>query len=332
MRQRLVQDTKNLLSESGFEVSDTCNIRPKSFDLVARRADFVLLAKVLSNIDSFDGETADEMTLVSSHLGASPLIIGRKSRDHELEDGVLYLRHGIPAVNLQTAYDYFVEGVPPLVYMARGGLYANIDGDLLEDLRKEEDRSLGQVAKEIGVSRRSVSKYESGMDATLDVALRLEEMFEESLLSPIDLFEEYEEEIDDLRAGAGVEQTELDEGERTAFALLQSAGFDVLPTNKAPFRALSHEREDRNEHEYDVDDKDNDDTMLTGTVHHSGDLVKRARLMSSISKVTRTRSIYIVDESSNKDSIEDTVIIEVNELEDIDESEELDEVYKEKSE
>lgn len=315
-RDALIGDATSLLGEAGFTVSRRCNIRPKSFDVVARRGSEVVLVKVLVNIDSFDGATASEMRLLAHYLDASSLLLGRKSSDHELEDGVLYLRHGVPAINLATAYDYFVEAVPPLVYMAPGGLYANLDGDMLAELRRRGDRSLGQIAKEVGVSRRSVSKYEDGMDASLDVAIKLEQLFDEPLISPIDVLDH-----DDVEEGPGLGEADADVGEeeRAVFRLLGSAGFTVHPTRKAPFRALTHSRADA------------DDTVLTGTTRYSEDVVKRAKLMSSISRVARTRSVYIVDDSPRRDSIDDTVIIGIDELRDIEGTDELDEVYKEKS-
>ncbi len=306
MRDRVLEDATRILKEGGFAVSDTCNIRPKSFDVVARRGDLVILLKVLLNIDGLDSETAAEMKALSAHLDAESVVVGVKTRDHELEDGVLYLRRGVPAMSRGTAHDYFVEGVPPLVYMGSGGLYVNIDGDLLEDARDEEDMSLGTVADELGVSRRAVSKYEDGMDATLDVAVRLEEIFGESLISPVEVFEE-----EDPEDPEDTEETTADgpegETERRVFAILRNAGFDVVPTARAPFRALSRE---------------SDETVLTGT-GSAGSILKRARLMSSISDVARTESVYVVDEKPSRDSVEETAILEVDDLEDVEGSDDL---------
>ena len=303
MRDRVLDDATRILKEGGFAVSDTCNIRPKSFDVVARRGDLVVLLKVLLNIDGLDSETAAEMKALSAHLDAESVVVGVKTRDHELEDGVLYLRRGVPAMSRGTAHDYFVEGVPPLVYMGSGGLYVNIDGDLLEDARDEEDMSLGTVADELGVSRRAVSKYEDGMDATLDVAVRLEEIFGESLISPVEVFEEEDPEDTEETTADGPEG----ETERRVFAILRNAGFDVVPTARAPFRALSRE---------------SDETVLTGT-GSAGSILKRARLMSSISDVARTESVYVVDEKPSRDSVEETAILEVDDLEDVEGSDDL---------
>jgi len=45
MRDRVLEDATAVLKKGGFAVSDTCNIRPKSFDVVARRGDLVILLK-----------------------------------------------------------------------------------------------------------------------------------------------------------------------------------------------------------------------------------------------------------------------------------------------
>jgi putative transcriptional regulator len=306
MRKQLLEDAMRSLRQGGFAVSDTCNIRPKSFDVVARRGEMVLLLKVLVNIDGLDAETAAEMKALSAHLGAESLVVGVKTRDHELEDGVLYLRRGVPSMSHGTAHDYFVEGVPPLVYMGSGGLYVSIDGDLLEDARDDEDMSLGRVADELGVSRRAVSKYEDGMDATLEVGLRLEEILGERLISPVGVFEEAEKTDGDER-GKNAEEPE-DETEKRVFDILRSAGFDVVPTSRAPFRALSRE---------------SDETVLTGTEARGSDIFKMARLMSSISDVARTSSVYVVEEEPVRDSIDDTKIVGVEDLEDVEESDEF---------
>ncbi|XGI84078.1 transcriptional regulator [Halorutilales archaeon Cl-col2-1] len=325
MRDRLVEETVKLLRQTGFDVSDTCNIRPKSFDVVARRSSIAVLVKVLSNIDGFDSHTAYEMKRLSDHLDASSLIIGERTRDDEMEESVVYLRHGIPAVSLKTADDFFRHDLPPLVYMGPGGLYVSLNGDVLSEVRKSEEMSLGQVAREVGVSRRSVSKYEDGMDATIDVALKLEEIFDEELTSPIDILS-MEEESEDETDGAedtDIDEDEVGEKERVVFERLDSAGFRVLPTSKAPFRAVSSTRE-----------KDDDETtILTGISRYSKTMVKRAKLMSSISDVagSSTESLYVV-ETSERESIDDTAVLEREELEEIRGSDELlEDVYERKT-
>ncbi|MEF8937907.1 MAG: transcriptional regulator, partial [Halovenus sp.] len=53
-RSALVGNVTAMLEDAGFIVSDRCAIRPKSFDIAARRGEDVLLVKILGNIDAFD--------------------------------------------------------------------------------------------------------------------------------------------------------------------------------------------------------------------------------------------------------------------------------------
>ena len=119
----LIHQIIDVLQQADFTVSKRCNIRPRSFDLAARKSDTLLFCKVLYNIDGLNEETAREMKSLARYLGGSALLVGAKTRDQMLEDSVVYMRYDIPAVSIQTLFDYFVEDVPPLVAAAPGGLY-----------------------------------------------------------------------------------------------------------------------------------------------------------------------------------------------------------------
>ncbi|HET7324005.1 MAG TPA: transcriptional regulator, partial [Halococcus sp.] len=152
-RSALVANVTAMLEDAGFLVSERCAVRPKSFDVAARRSETLLLVKILGNIDAFDGTTGIEMRRLSSYLEATPLVIGLRTRDEDLKPGVMYLRHGVPVLSPDTAMDLFIEDIPPMIYAAPGGLYVNIDGEVLADEREQRDWSLGRLATELGVSR-----------------------------------------------------------------------------------------------------------------------------------------------------------------------------------
>ena len=299
-RTALVGNVTAMLQDAGFVVSDRCAIRPKSFDVAARRGEDVLLVKILGNIDAFDGATGGEMRRLGTYLNASPLVIGLRTRDEELEPGVAYFRHGVPVLSPDTALDLFVEGVPPLVYAAPGGLYVNIDSDVLRDAREERDWSLGQLAKELGVSRRTVSKYEDGMDASVEIATQLEEVFEEGLTSPVSLLEDE----DSVReADDPPDQPDVEPDDEGIVTVLTRVGYEVYPTERAPFKTVS---EDEGEQEQ----------VLTGHSKLTETAEKRARIMSSVGRVTRTQSVYVV-EKARRDSVEGTALVEQDEIEDL---------------
>jgi putative transcriptional regulator len=313
-RSALVGNVTAMLEDAGFIVSDRCAIRPKSFDVAARRGEDVLLVKILGNIDAFDGTTGAEMRRLGTYLNATPIVIGLRTRDEELKPGVAYFRHGVPVVSPDTAMDLFVEGVPPLIYAAPGGLYVNIDSDVLADAREERDWSLGRLAQELGVSRRTVSKYESGMDASVEVATRLEELFDQPLTAPVSVLDGAEEVREDQPTP---EDPSVDPDDEVIVSVLTRVGFDVHPTDRAPFKTVS-ESERRREN------------VLTGHSTFTETAEKRARIMSSVGEVTRTRSVYVVEETK-RESVDRTALVEQAEIESIEDADELRDLIAERA-
>jgi putative transcriptional regulator len=307
-RSALVSNVTAMLEDAGFLVSERCAVRPKSFDVAARRDETVLLVKILGNIDAFDSRTGIEMRRLGTHLDATPLVIGLRTRDEELKPGVMYLRHGVPVLSPDTALDLFVEDVPPMIYAAPGGLYVNIDGEVLADERADREWSLGRLASELGVSRRTVSKYEDGMNASVEVAARMEDLLDAPLANPVDVLDGAEDLTDDAA------DAETDDA---LVAVLTRVGFDVHPTTRAPFKTVS-------------EDDGDDENVLTGHSAFTETAEKRARIMSSLGTVTRTRSVYVVDEA-RRDAVEDTALIEREEITAMDDPDALRELIRERA-
>ena len=305
-RSALVGNVTAMLADAGFLVSDRCAVRPKSFDVAARRGEDVILLKILGNVDSFDDVTGAEMRRLGTYLDATPLVVGLRTRDEELKPGVVYFRHGVPVLSPDTAMDLFIERVPPLIYAAPGGLYVRLDGTVLADEREQRDWSLGRLAKELGVSRRTVSKYENGMNASVEVAAKLEDLFDAPLTNPVDPFD-----TDDLRdADPTPEDPQADPDDERLVTVLRRVGFDVHPTLRSPFKAISE------------DEASASDTLLTGHSSFDRTAEKRARIMSSVGEITRTASIYVVDRAK-RDAVDRTVLIERDEMDRIEDADDL---------
>ena len=314
-RSALVGNVTAMLEDAGFLVSDRCAVRPKSFDVAARRGDELLLMKILGNIDAFDGTTGIEMRRLGGFLDATPLVIGLRTRDEELKPGVMYLRHGVPVLSPDTALDLFVEQVPPMIYAAPGGLYVNIDGEVLADEREARDWSLGRLADELGVSRRTVSKYEEGMNASVEVAARMEDLLDAPLANPVDVLDG----ADEIREADSPDSTDApDTDDEDLVAVLTRVGFDVHPTTRAPFKAVS-------------EDDGGAESVLTGHSAFTRTAEKRARIMSSLGAVTRTRSVYVVDDAS-RDAIDDTALIEREEIVAVNDPDALRDLIRERAE
>lgn len=317
----LIHQIIDVLARAGFALSDRCNIRPRSFDVAARKGETLLLCKVLFNIDGLNEETAREMKYLAEYLGGSAIVLGAKTRDQMLEDSVVYMRYDILALSVQTLHDYFIENIPPLVSAAPGGLYVSIEGDLLKKSRTDQSMSLGTLATMVGVSRRTISKYEEeGMDASIDVVLQLEDIFGVELARPINILKTCGSRKPRKKAESETEnQTRASTllPEDLILNTISMLGYDVLPTTQAPFKAIS---------------RDKSSIILTGVSEFNTTVIKRAHLMSSISCVTETQSVFIINGHSKIKSVENTVLIEKKELDKISDSQELLDFIEERKE
>ena len=303
-KELLAERVEEVLRQAGFSTSDRCYLRPRSFDLAARKGNQFLFLKILSNIDGLNEQTALEVRRLAKHLLASPILVGEKTRDQYLERGAVYFRYGIPTLSLFTLADCLLDEALPLVYAAHGGLYVRIDGTRMRQLRLERGISLGALASELGVSRRTISKYEvEDLDTSVDVALKLEEIFEQELIQPVDPFHH------------GTVEEDKGPVTDTILRLLLEIGFDVVPTGQAPFNAIT---------------RLGDLVVLTGVSKFSQSMLKKARLMSSLSAVARTKSVVIVDGETKLECIEETALIEKRELETIDQTRDFEDLVLEK--
>lgn len=303
-KELLAESVSGLLKQAGFTISARCYLRPRSFDLAARKEDLFVLIKVLSNIDGLNERTAVEVRRLAKHLLGRTILVGEKTRDQYLERGAVYFRYGIPTVSVPTLADCLLDGLLPLVYAAHGGLYVRIDGTLLRQLRLDRGISLGALGSRLGVSRRTISKYEmESMDTSIDVAVKLEEIFEEELILPVDLFK------------SGNLEDKPEQITDNILQLLSQMGFEVFPTAQAPFNAVT---------------RDEDLVVLTGISKFSQNMLKKAQLMSSLSAVARTQSAVIVEGESRVECIGDTAIIEKRELDTIGGTSEFEDLVLEK--
>ncbi|UZE92638.1 MAG: transcriptional regulator [Methanosarcinales archaeon] len=302
MKELLLHRVLDVLKRAGFITSEPCEVRPRCFDMVASRRHVLLLVKVLLNIGGLSMDSANEMRCLAERLHCSPLIVGERTCNKPLDNGVVYLRYGIPSINLQTLHDLFVFEIPPLIYAAPGGLYVNIDGDALQEARTSRGISLGEIASQLGVSRRAINKYEEGMNATIRVALKLESFLNMALSHPIDILHPRPYDT------PSHSQKTISPVERAVFMMMIDIGFDVLPMVQAPFNALS---------------QDKTATILTGVGKYGKHMIKRAKLMSSISDVTETQSVFIIEGTSKSLQIDNTTLVKRSELESMEDSDEF---------
>ena len=292
-RERLKEEVRKTLVKTGFFVSDLTNTYTISFDIVSRRDNLLLVIKVLYNVDGFNKYNAHDLKVLAQFLEASPLLIGERSGVGNLEQGIVYLRHGVPMMSQSTLEDFFIEGIPPYIFTARGGYYSKVDENKIKNLRIENEISLGVLAKAIGVSRKAVQMYEHGMCPNVDIAIKLEKYFNKDIIQPINPFSYSVEKVEIS------EQTrELGKLEKDVLNRLDDLGYDVVVTKKCPFNALT---------------KDKEILIFTGVGKYEKKLKEKARVIAEISRIAERYSVLFVKDGKRK-NIEGTPSISTQEL------------------
>jgi len=299
---------------AGFCVSEPMDPWTAVFDLVARRDDTLIIVKAYTNIDRLQGDGAMELRALAATLKGTPLVIGMRTSRSPLEPGVLYLRHSVPIMTIETLTDHLMDGVPPFIYAGPGGKYVDMDGETLARVRNERNLSLSELADAAGVSRRSVQLYEQGMSAQVDTAMRLEEFLGIPLVRALDPFTT-DPDLDQIRT----QISELQEIEQDVFGRLETLGYKVQPTIGCPFNALSSTK---------------DHVFLTGVKAGGPDLNTkvRARVIAQISRVAEQDGVLIIERHVEQRTIEGTAVISRPELDRLDDPEEILRIIQERGE
>jgi putative transcriptional regulator len=233
-REKLVEDLRKALMRAGFFITEK-QVTSSIFDLIAKREKVLLLIKALFNVDSLKLENAMEIRYLAEILEALPFVVGEVCNSCALEDGVIYLRHGVPATTKRTFIEYVKEESQPLIYAAPGGLYARMDGRTLRRIREERSISISTIAGVAGVSRKAITMYENGlMGASVGVVAKIEEFLNIPLTLPVDV----EELAKKVESNFFTSDSLVGKFETEIFSLLESFGYDVSPFKHCPFDAV----------------------------------------------------------------------------------------------
>ena len=305
-RNKLIQEIYQLLRVEGFQTS---NIYEQScFDMLARRKLLLLLMKVLVNIDSVNETHVEEIKKISDVFLASPVLVGLKTRSYTLEEDVVYERHGIPAVSIETFKNMIINGVCPEVLANRGGYFVNINGNLLKEFRDEYSLSLKDLADIAHVSRETIYNYENGkVKANIETAMILEEILNTKITFDIDVFEPYKS------------PEEIPTNKNNELAKL---GFGVVSTNKTPFDALAK-----------LNDTKNPENPLIANMEknrNSKTLKKMAIPLKDLSLITSSDSFFVINNEKFKETIDGIPVIKSWELKEADDSTDFIKMIKER--
>lgn len=196
-----------------------------------------IVIKFCNTIDDVWPEALAELRKISFILRCTPLLVGERTRKHTIQEGVVYTRGDVAAINLITLQRMLVERILPYIRTRKGGIYVKLDCQQLREKREARNLSRGDVAEEVGVSRRAIYEYERGMmNPTVEIAVRLEEMLETRLIEPINPLKFNAVVQDDPAIDERGKTTRLSQEVDMMFSRL---GLDSTITSEAPFDMLT---------------------------------------------------------------------------------------------
>jgi putative transcriptional regulator len=181
---------ESALKKAGFIVSVLCSSRPSCFDLAARKGKALMLIRVQYDVGGFSATDSQELGAISDSFSATPVLIGKETRERPLEDDTVYARHDVLAVTPRTFENVVLHDTPPLIRANPGGYYVEIDGEALKQKRQELGLSAGEMAGMVGTSRRTIYGYERGMaKASVTAAYNLAWALGIPVAKPINILE-----------------------------------------------------------------------------------------------------------------------------------------------
>lgn len=306
-RSKMLQEIDNLLTSEGY---NTSNIYDQgSFDLVARKNLLILLLKTFLNIDSINEANAHEMKQLANIFLASPIIIGEKSRNGILEEGVIYERYDIPAISFETLKNMIIYKEYPEILADRGGYFVKIDGNIIKQYREEYSLSLKDLADLAHVSRATMYKYENEIvRANAETAMILEEILNTKVTLDIDLLKP--------TMNKDIEYSNVEGADE-----LSKLGYGILSTNKSPFDAVAKMKESKNK-----------TSLLTNVEKNRSEktLKRMAIPLKDLSIITASEPIFIINNDKIKDSLGTIPVVKSWELKEFENPSELLKMIKER--
>jgi len=144
-------------------------------DLLAKKNETYLL-KILFNLDGLLEWHARSLQAMSHFLNSYPFVISMVTNRGRLEDDVIYIRFGLPAVTPKT-FEKIVERKEKKKMAIKGKKVVEIDTKLLRERRIKLNFSLRELAKKIGISKKALYEIEKERVRPLaETAKKLEEI------------------------------------------------------------------------------------------------------------------------------------------------------------
>jgi predicted transcriptional regulator len=228
MKQReLVENMCVVLLRNGYTVKSLVR---SCFDIIARCDDKILVVKGVEDANSLGKDVVAEMVTVADYLSAVPVIVSEKA-GFALERNVVYMRHGVYTLNLDT-FENSVRNKMPFIKSSKAGATVQLDAEQLRRKREELGYSLNALAAKLGVSSKMVQKYESGdAEITIQKAVRMHDCLGNDVFKRIDVFSQHR-----IRLPAGRESA--------VSKKYHTLGFKAEEMKRSPFDVIAKKRKE----------------------------------------------------------------------------------------
>lgn len=272
------------------------------FDFAAKRGNEIFLIKVFENIDSLREEQALELKKIAFAFNAMAIVVGEKTKAFVLRENVAYERYGIPVLTADS-FSALLDKKLPSTKFFKGKETARIDAQKLKEKRKQLGLSLSGLAQKIDSSTQAVFRCEESARSSLENAKKLETALHEKLVLGVNIFEK-----------KPVEQKLFDEKlHDDSFERMRELGLKLALFEHAPFRAYSKPEE----------------ALLIDKGYSKQDLKKKAIVLEKAKRIVKAHSV-IVSKETKYTAIQNTPIIQEEELESFSKASDLLETIKER--
>jgi putative transcriptional regulator len=283
------QQVQSFLEQNDYA---TCEYKG-CFDIAAQK-NVLLLLKTLLNVDSFQLEQAKNLKIISNNLDAHPMIVGIQTRREKLKSGIVYERYDLPTVSLKTFEDLICNSIYPRIYRDRGGLYVEIDSDVLKDSRKRKGLTQRELAEAVGINKKVIYEHEKKkLRMLLIIAEKLEQILNKKIIKPTEVFKKYEEH--------GYPKDRL---EKVIGKNLEKIGFKTDFVKQSPFDVFAKEKA----------------LVISDIEMNRRKMIKHAADLKDFINVVKRPAVFITKDSKEEE-IHGIPIVKKKELEEMDKKE-----------
>ena len=155
-------------------------------DLIAKSGPDVFAVRILSNVDALREESVAEFVRVAAAVGATPVIVGERTKRDALRDGVVYRRYGVSVVTPGTL-EQVLDGDLPVFEEFKGKRVVYFNPEALRSARESLGLSQNDLAREVGTTKDTIYRYERGFPASEATAEKIARLLGRRVFAPVDL-------------------------------------------------------------------------------------------------------------------------------------------------